>query len=253
MAPLFFKLPVVSTLIIAGGLLAYLAAPTRADFVSQTITLNQSNALKDGVTYGSVLIEAYNGVGAAGGGLNAGEVRLTYSAAIVGDYGSIEKSFGIQNVGFNTDLKLKASQITGPGGWKVNSNKNLASFGKFSWTIDGSAKGGKRPNPVTVLLTGLGANATIEHFLFGSVGNGKSSPADGSVYFAMHVAGFDGKNHEGGGHFAGGSTFELPPPPGGSGDVQPTPEPSTILLCGMGMGCLTLVRLSSRRKKSEDA
>src|SRR6266404_9230967 len=104
------------------------APPALADYVSQSVSLDQSNALKDGVSYGSVLIEAYDGVGIGGGGLNKGEVRLTYAASIVPDYNSVSKTFGIQGVGFNTDLSLASGQITGPLGWTLGNKKSLSGF-----------------------------------------------------------------------------------------------------------------------------
>lgn len=219
----------------------------RADYVSQSVTLDQSNTLKDGVAYGSVLVEAYDGVGAAGGGLNAGEVRLTYSANIVADYASTSKTFGIDHIGFNTDLKLTAGQITSSAGWKINDNKNLSAFGKFSWAADGNAKGGDRPNPTSLLIKGLGANATVNHFTIATSG----SEAD--VYFAMHVAGFKSVCDPGvSSHWVGGSSLitEIPPPPEGSGEGPPpsaTPEPATILLGIFGFGGLWLGRAWRRK------
>jgi hypothetical protein len=219
----------------------------RADYVSQSVTLDQSNTLKDGVAYGSVLVEAYDGVGAAGGGLKAGEVRLTYSANMVADYASASKTFGIDHMGFNTDLKLTAGQITSSAGWKINDNKNLSAFGKFSWAADGNAKGGDRPNPTSLLITGLGANAKIGHFMIATSGS------EGNVYFAMHVAGFtSASNPNVGSHWVGGSSLvtEIPPPEGsGEGPPPPsaTPEPTTILLGVFGFGGLWIGRALRRR------
>jgi hypothetical protein len=231
-----------------------LAAPpaVHADYVSQLVILDQSNTLKDGVAYGSVLVEAYNGVGAAGGGLKAGEVRLTFTADPTA-YDSVSKTFGIDHLGFNTDLTLTAGQITQPSGWKISSAKTLSGFGKFTWDADGSAKGGSRLNPASVLIDGLGSNATIDHFLIGSVGSGKNPPSEGSVYFAMHVAGFSVKGNDATSHWVGGSTrliVDPPPPPGpeGSGDVRPTPEPASIILGAFGIGAVWLGRMWRSRK-----
>lgn len=240
-------------------LLSLGATAVWADYATQSINLDQSNTLKDGVVYGSVLIEAYNGVGAPGGGLNAGEVRLTYSAAVVPDYTSLGKTFGIDHVGFNTDLSFAADKISGPAGWKINNKGSMSGFGKFTWQADGSAKGGERPNPVSLLITGLGTDATLAHFLFGSEGNGKNPPDQGSVYFAMHVAGFTTASQVGS-HYVGGSgtgeppppggSGEEPPPPGGGGEVRDTPEPSALLLGGFGVACFGLYRWNTRRRKA---
>jgi hypothetical protein len=227
--------------------LALSASAARADYVSQTVNLDQSNTYPDGVVYGSVKIEAYDS-GTGGGGLLAGQVRLTYTADIVAAYLGTTKTFGIQDVGFNTKLSLKDGQISGPGGWKLSSNATLDGFGKFSWDVSGNAKGGSRPNPVTVLISELGVDATVGNFLVGSTGSGKNPPSEGSVYFAMHVAGFEAQE---GSHWVGGSTIveEEPPPPTGSGEVAPTPEPSSIVLCGAGALCLALGRFTWRRRK----
>jgi hypothetical protein len=222
--------------------------PARADYVSQSVTLDQSNSLKDGVTYGTVKIETYDGNG-PGGGLLAGQARLTFSAVVASDYTGVTKSFGIDEVGFNTSLSFSAAQISGPSGWNLTANKNLDGFGRFDWTWSGSAKGGVRPNPVTVLISGLGSNVSPSSFLVGSVGNGNQPPPEGSVDFAMRVAGYLAPGAEDDGQFVGGPGGGDPPPPGGSGEVAPTPEPSTILLSAVAAGCLLLGR-SWRARRS---
>jgi hypothetical protein len=227
----------------------------RADYVSQSVTLDQSNSLPDGVTYGTVKIETYDGKGPGGGGLLAGQARLTFSAVVAGNYSGVTKSFGIDEVGFNTTLSFSAAQISGPGGWNLASNKNLDGFGRFNWAWSGSAKGGVRPNPVTVLITGLGSKVSPSSFLVGSVGNGSQPPPQGSVDFAMRVAGFEAKGADDDGQFVGGpGGGGDPPPPGGSGEVAPSPEPSTILLSAVAAGCLLLGRgWQARRGKRNQA
>src|SRR5262245_14671495 len=86
------------------------ASQARADYVSYTMALDQSNVMPDGVKYGSVVVEAYDGVGAPGGGLSAGSVRLTFTADVLPVYGKLS-NFGIDKVGFNTDLDLSKGQI----------------------------------------------------------------------------------------------------------------------------------------------
>src|SRR5262249_35993148 len=136
------------------------AAPgrgARADYLTQTVGLDQSNVLPDGVKYGSVRVEAYDGVGAPGGGLSAGQVRITVTADSLASYGKLD-NFGIQKVGFNTDLSLKAGQITPPSGWKVEPGGNISGFGHFTWEVVG--KGSNRHDPAVITISGLGANAT---------------------------------------------------------------------------------------------
>src|SRR5687768_16263 len=93
-------LPVVAVCLLA------LAAPAQAGYLTQTVKLNLSNDLADGVTYGTVKVEAYDGVGAASGGLSAGQVRLTYTADPA-PYDALTGNFGFHTVGFNTKLSLK--------------------------------------------------------------------------------------------------------------------------------------------------
>jgi len=69
-------------------------------------------------TGGTVLIESYDGIGAGGGGLAAGQIRLTFD---IGDWwppypGAVG---GVQNLFFSTNLSLKVSQFTVPVGYSV--------------------------------------------------------------------------------------------------------------------------------------
>src|SRR5262245_58669506 len=98
------------------ALLGALAQPARAEYVAQTFDLNQSNTFADGVKYGSVTIEAYDGVGKSGGGLSKGQVRITWTADLLPSYGPVNL-FAINAVAFNTDLELKKKQITVPSNW----------------------------------------------------------------------------------------------------------------------------------------
>src|SRR5688572_21108352 len=56
---------------LAGLALLALAAPARAEYVTRTYLFDQSNRLPDGIVFGGVTIEAYDGTGDAGGGLAA--------------------------------------------------------------------------------------------------------------------------------------------------------------------------------------
>src|SRR3954471_18009029 len=92
--------------------------PARGGYLTETVTLDVSNELGSGAAYGTVKVEAYDGVGATGGGLKAGEVRLTFAADPTA-YDSVGPKFGLHTVGFNTDLSLAAAQIVTPAGWKL--------------------------------------------------------------------------------------------------------------------------------------
>src|SRR5262245_26322914 len=120
------------------GVVALLACAdrARADYLTQTIAFDQSNALPDGVAYGTYQVEAYDGIGPTGGGLTAGEVRLTFTATALASYGNLG-NFGIQKVGFNTDLNLLAGQIDPPPGWKLTPGAEMSGFGRFTWEASG--------------------------------------------------------------------------------------------------------------------
>jgi hypothetical protein len=75
------------------------------------------------------------------------------------------------------------------------------------------------------------------------------------VFFAMHVAGFHvAGNADLTGQFVGGAGTGVPPPgpPSGGGEVQPTPEPSTVLLACVGFGALVLAGVRRRYGFSSD-
>ncbi len=213
-------------------------ATVRADYVAQTVVLDQSNKLADGVNYGSVLIEAYDGKGASKGGLAAGQVRITYTPTIVPAYGTVSSDFGFSAATFNTDLALNSGQIAIPKGWGLNVPGTSGGFGTFSWGAEDLGKNNKKQNPLTILISGLGADATLGHFLLPSVG-GKKGPPQGTAFFAGQVQSFNtGPNDtsETHSHWVGGTAVL-------------TPEPGTLALCACSAVGLLLVR----RRKNADA
>ena len=222
---------------IQAALAAVLIAPSatvRADYVAQTVILDQSNKLSDGVNYGSVKIEAYNGVGAAGGGLAVGQVRITYTPTIVPAYGTVSSDFGFSAVNFNTDLALTNKQIAIPKGWAVSSPATSGGFGSFIWGAEDIGKNNKKQNPMVVLISGLGVDATLKHFLLPSVGGKKQ----GTATFAGQVQSLNtGPNDtsETHSHWIAGSAVL-------------TPEPGTLAMCGAAAVSLLLTR---RRKAAK--
>ena len=234
--------------IVAQALLALLLAGPAAwaDYVTQTVTLDQSNKLADGTPYGSVKVEAYDGVGTKGGGLKKGQVRLTFTADPLALYGPIGL-FGFQEIGFNTDLNLKKGQIDGPFAWFESPNEKLDGFGEFDWRLNTLIP----QSSVSVLISGLGKKATVDHFLFGSTYDA-GTPPQGSVFFAGRImnlslgrTGLDLDLHRVGG---GG----LPPDPGGQNELPQTPEPSTLALSGLALSALGLVRALRRARRATD-
>jgi hypothetical protein len=222
---------------LAAALVCVLIAPSatlRADYVAQTVILDQSNKLADGVNYGSVKIEAYDGKGAAGGGLAAGQVRITYTPNIVPAYGTVSSDFGFSAVNFNTDLALTNKQITIPKGWAVSSPAASGGFGTFNWGAQDIGKNNKKQNPMTILISGLGTDATLSHFLLPSVG-GKNQ---GTATFAGQVQSINtgrSDTSETHSHWIAGSAVL-------------TPEPGTLAMCGAAAVSLLLTR---RRKPAQ--
>jgi hypothetical protein len=239
------------------ALLALLAPSARADYVTRSYVLDQSGQLPDGLGYGNVTIEAYDGVGDPANDLAAGQVRLTFEAEVIPLYGPVKDRFGFRAAGFNTDLALVESQIALPAGWKLRTDRNMGGFGKFAW----QAHGKPRQNPLVITIDGLGAAATLEHFLIPSMTAGGDYPVQGPVYFAARIGGFDLNDdvHDATSHVAGagypmpppGTDPEWPDPDGSNGSPTeppvPNPEPSTLLLCALGAGCVGITRRLIRR------
>jgi MYXO-CTERM domain-containing protein len=111
-------------------------------------------------------------------------------------------------------------------------------FGVFSWKVMTNDD----PSPtVSVLISGLGNNATLGHFTLPSSG-GESS------FFAGHIIDFRVKGSDATSHWVAGSTDpSLPPPPGGLGGPPPAPEPSTLAMGAIALGGLVSLRLVRRR------
>lgn len=199
----------------------------RAGYATQTFTLSQSNtAGADGINYGSVKVEAYDGSGASGG-LATGQVRFTVTVNSSA-YGSIQSNFGMDMFGFNSDLSLQSTNsglgnyVATPSGWSVDiGNQNMDGFGDFSVEFSSS---GDRFLTAEFDVYNLGANATLAHFLFGSKKQNGGTPDEGSVYFAAHVADFNG----GKSHYVGAL------PEDGGGGTLLTPEPATMTMTLIG-------------------
>jgi hypothetical protein len=241
--------------------LACLAPVGRADYVSRTYLFDQSSVLPGGLTYGSARIEAYDGMGTAGGGLSAGQVRLTVQADALPVYGPLGDHFGVYGAGFNTDLNLDPSQISLPDGWRLRNGRFMGGFGKFAWEASGPIESSQ--NPLVLTISGLGTNATLDHFLIPSANSLGGVPINGSVFFAARVGDFDINNDlvDATTHVIGvgypvpppttGPVTPVDPPPPNSGSGPPgpvqNPEPSALLLCALGAGSLGLGRWLRRR------
>jgi MYXO-CTERM domain-containing protein len=212
----------------AATLAALLFAPVvaRGDYMTQTMALNPGGPPN---IAGSVQVEAYDGNGAAGGGLSAGQVRLTYTMPAIDPPSGGIAFAGLQSVAFNTDLSLTPSQITLPSGWSTANNAAVGSLGSFNWV---AGTGGALQNNVSVLISGLGANATLSHFTLPFQGTGNPAPPTPNLFAGQWVdLSFDST----GPHFASEAVVA-------NGSSSPAPEPSALALAGFGLAGLVVRR-----------
>lgn len=253
-------------MVLALSALVIVSPLARADYISQTILLDQSSVLGGGDTYGSVRIEAYDGNGNAGGGLTAGQVRLTVQADVRPVYDAVGKHFGVFGLGFNTDLSLQPSQIAVPDNWRLRNGRFMGGFGQFAWEASGKRRDSQ--NPLVLTISDLGTDATLDHFLIPSTNSVGGVPMNGSVNFAARIGGFEINNDlvDATTHVVGNSLPWVDGPPApvpGSGPFDPVPleaqgssvppahdnpEPGTLLLCALGAGGVGLGRWLKRRR-----
>jgi hypothetical protein len=224
---------------------AFTLAPSgvaRADYQSITFALDQSNALPDGVTYGTVMVETYDGVGAGGGGLVAGQARITVTID-PSLYSALGPNFGLADFGFNSVAPITAGDISAPAGWTIDPNHAEDGFGKFDWGLVSPSGPGSYPSLV-FYVNNLGANATVSNFQKDSSGNA----GEGNVFFAAHVMDFTYNLPDGGtvsSDYIGGSD-----PNGGGGPPGfVTPEPTTLSLTFVGFAGLGLARCLRRKRQ----
>ena len=96
---------------------------------------------------------------------------------------------------------------------------------------------------VSVLISGLGTNATLAHFALPSMGGE-------SEFFAGHIIDFTAPKSEVTSQWVGGSSDPLvPPPPGGQGGVPQAPEPSALVMAAIGLCGFAFLGYSRRRRE----
>jgi hypothetical protein len=194
-----------------------LAAPHAARAASISYVLDQTNIdqapITDGTPYVRVTIDDNTP--------NA----LTFTVSLLSSLTSIaSSSFGTQDFSFNVvgagagtlqDSGSVAGQWTLPSGWSANvapPPNQADGFGSFEVQVSGN--GSNRQSPLVFSLNGTGL--TINSFAEASTGTANQ----GNVFFATHVAGFNGPSGTTSGFF-GGSTV---------------PEPAVSLLVLVALG-----------------
>ena len=222
------KLPIIKNALAILGFA--LGGSAGAQAASISYFLNQSNVdvapLVDGINYATVTIDDNQAN------------KLTFNVTLLAPLTLIAGTgFGIQDFSFNivgtnplSNSGVVAGQWTLPSGWdaKVAPPPLQADgFGKFDAQV--SATGNLRANPtLTFSVDSASTGLTLSSFAEASSnGNGQ-----GNVYFAAHLAGFNGPNGITGGYF-GGSTPAVP-------------IPATIWLFGTGV--MGLAGLRHKRK-----
>lgn len=225
--------------------LAFAAQPAKAAYQVKTYTFTQSNVLADGVNYGTVKVESYDGIGATGGSLLTGQIRLTVTAATAPYTAGLGSNFGIQDFGFNflnlsinTAAEITANVTTVPTTWTFTvapSGGGFGEFGQFNATDTGT--GHSRANPIAILISNQGTNALIAN-VTRTIGG---TPAS---YFAAHVADFNTINGQESHKIAVTNLSDN----GGLGDAIATPAPAGFVLLVSALPVFGLRRLIRRKR-----
>jgi hypothetical protein len=130
-------------------------------------------------------------------------------------------NFGIQAFGFNSTQTLTAANIIDPVGWSTGSG-NLDGFGAYQVREDGT--GSNRQNPLSLRITGISGDVVFDYAVAGAGG------AQGTYYFAAHVAGMTPVAGQTSAYF------------GGNGQVVPVPAAAWMF--GSGLAALAWIRRS---------
>ena len=190
--------------------LVFVTTPVKADQIITQLDVSNTNLGLTG-DFATVTVD----VSAAG----SATFTVDPNGALLG----IGSNFGIQLFGFNSNIVLLAANFALPTGWSVNiGSYNLSEFGIFYTEEVG--KGNARKDPLTFTVT----NTSIA-----SASNFYVANNDG-YHYAAHIAGFTNKAEVGSAEITSAWFSD-----GGSTQV---PEPTTLLLFGLGLVGLAGVR-----------
>jgi hypothetical protein len=187
-----------------------------ANAASVTYYMNQSNtetSWPDGTSYLSVTI--FDSI------TNPGDIEflVTPLASLTVSAGP---NFGIQRFGFNSTQTLTAANIVDPVGWTTGSG-SLDGFGAYEVSEDGT--GDNRQNPLSFRITGILGDVLTDYAVDGPGG------AQGTYYFAAHVAGMTPVGGETSAYFGGDGT-----------EIPVVPVPAAVWLLGSAFGLLGFAR-----------
>ena len=110
-------------------------------------------------------------------------------------------NFGIQAFGFNSTQTLTAANIVDPVGWSTGSG-NLDGFGAYQVRED--TTGTNRKNPLSLRITGISGDVVADYAVAGTGG------AQGTYYFAAHVAGMTPVAGQTSAYFGGNAVVPVP-------------------------------------------
>jgi hypothetical protein len=175
-----------------------------ADYVSATAIMDHGDLVT-----ATAKVETYDGIGPPGGGLSAGQARVTVTGTLMGagqPYpgipGTILAYSGV-SITFLTDFNLQPSQLHLPPNWTVGVS-SIGPYYNYPAAYQVQMYNGvdtmTTPTSVSLLITGLGANITQDQFLLGQHYED----------WGMQI------------------NFDFPIP-------EPTPEPSALMLGVLGM------------------
>jgi hypothetical protein len=223
--------------LLALPLFAGFPSQATANYQSQTVTMNLANQPSDPTAgnYGSVRVEAWNGVGTGGGGLTAGEVRISVTITNAnGNPTALLDSFSFNStVSPQFPLSDVKSVTTSNGStWSVSPGGNEGPSHNFSFTASGNNDiPFTGSTNLTILIdlsqSGQTSQATLANFITLGDTNGPD-PA----IFAAHIKGLTF------------SSYFI--------RAAAVPEPSSLLLA-VGGCCCGLVYLRRRRKWTSHA
>jgi hypothetical protein len=183
--------------------------------------------------HGTVSVTTYPTDGTS---LQPGQARIHFDGRW---YGKSAPEF-LDFLAFNTDLTLSPNQITVPKGWKLTSNGVVPGFGRFSWLLQTS---NQQPNDglYDVTISGLGDNVSASHFWQSSTVTGITPPVPPAT-FAFHDGvidyyhGRDPSLRVPQGPDTGWFSVDTRPPLFAT--VTSSPEPSAVVLLGVGLAAL---------------